>query len=181
MNPGTPVYVGYLCIILRRQKLTSRYICITPLLVKLAYFLPPKKLWWIHMYLFSARTKYVCACARRAAQIRTFSSVLSELFLRVFCVFRALAAARENLPLSYCHANATTAVALPLPTPRRHAFTLTPPPPLSPPRQRHANRCLRGCCAVVITSTPPVSHELSSFAVREACCCSQKLPALSLC
>ena len=80
VNPGTPAYVGYLCIILRRQKHTSRYICITPLLVKLAYFLPPKKLWWIHMYLFLARTKYVCACARRAAQIRTFSSVLSELF-----------------------------------------------------------------------------------------------------
>jgi hypothetical protein len=39
--------------------------------------------------------------------------VLSELFLRVFCVFRALAAACKNLPLSYCHANATTAVALP--------------------------------------------------------------------
>ncbi len=45
VNPGTPAYVGYLCIILRRQKHTSRYICITPLLVKLAYFLPPKKLW----------------------------------------------------------------------------------------------------------------------------------------
>ncbi len=138
VNPGTPVYVGYLCIILRRQKHTSRYICITPLLVKLAYFLPPKNYGVIHMYLFFGKNQVrVRLCARRAAQIRTFSSVLSELFLRVFCVFRALAAARENLPLSYCHANATTAVALPLPTPRRQrrcAFTLTPPPPLSPPR-----------------------------------------------
>ena len=44
VNPGTPAYVGYLCIILRCQKHTSRYICIIPLLVKLAYFLPPKKL-----------------------------------------------------------------------------------------------------------------------------------------
>jgi hypothetical protein len=40
-------------------------------------------------------------CARRAAQIKTFffRAVLSELFLCVFCVFRALAAACENLPI----------------------------------------------------------------------------------
>ncbi len=72
------------------------------------------------MYLFFGKNQVrVRLCMRRAAQIRTFSSVLSELFLRVICVFPALATARENLPLSYCHANATTAVALPLPTPRR--------------------------------------------------------------
>jgi hypothetical protein len=92
---------------------------------------------------FSARTKYVCACARlcarSAAQIRTFSSVLSEFFLHVICVFRALAAACENLPLSYCHANATTAVALPVPTPRRqrqrfHANATTAAVATAPPR-----------------------------------------------
>ena len=35
-NPGTPAYVGMLDIILRRQKNTSGYIGITPLLEKLA-------------------------------------------------------------------------------------------------------------------------------------------------
>ena len=84
----------------RCQKHTSRYICITPLLVKLAYFLPPKKLWcdtYVSFFWQEPNT-----CTRRAVQrqaagrIRTFSSVLSELFLRVFCVFRALAAAREQ-------------------------------------------------------------------------------------
>jgi hypothetical protein len=45
-NPGTPAYVGMLGIILRRQKNTSRYLGITPLLVKLAYCLPPKKIWY---------------------------------------------------------------------------------------------------------------------------------------
>ena len=35
-NPGTPAYVGMIGIILRRQKNTSGYIGITPLLVKLA-------------------------------------------------------------------------------------------------------------------------------------------------
>jgi hypothetical protein len=45
-NPGTPAYVGMIGIILRRQKNTSRYLGITPLLVKLAYCLPPKKIWY---------------------------------------------------------------------------------------------------------------------------------------
>jgi hypothetical protein len=98
VNPGTPAYVGYLCIILRRQKRTSRYICITPLLVKLAYFLPPKKLWCDCIF-FLARAKYVrpqsCAEAH-SGQNQNFFSVLSELFLRVLCLFRALAAAREQ-------------------------------------------------------------------------------------
>ena len=58
VNPGTPVYVGYLCIILHRQKHTSRYIYITPLLVKLAYFLPPKNYGVIHiMYLFFGKNQ----------------------------------------------------------------------------------------------------------------------------
>jgi len=49
------------------------------------------------MYLFFGKNQVRAhLCAHRAAQIRTFSSVLSELFLRVFCVFRALAAAREQ-------------------------------------------------------------------------------------
>ena len=84
-NPGTPAYVGGICIILRRQKNTSGYICITPLLVKLAYFLPPKKIWCdTYVSFFRQETS---TFARRAAQrhtagrIRTFSSVLSELFL----------------------------------------------------------------------------------------------------
>jgi hypothetical protein len=34
-NPGTPAYVGMIGIILRRQKNTSGYMGITPLLVKL--------------------------------------------------------------------------------------------------------------------------------------------------
>ena len=45
-NPGTPAYVGMIGIILRRQKNTSRYLGITPLLVKLAYCLPPKNIWY---------------------------------------------------------------------------------------------------------------------------------------
>jgi hypothetical protein len=45
-NPGTPAYVGMIGIILRRQKNTSRYLGITPLLVKLAYCLPPKTIWY---------------------------------------------------------------------------------------------------------------------------------------
>jgi len=88
VNPGTPAYVGDLCIILHHQKHTSRYICITPLLVKLAYFLPPKKIWCdTHVSFFSARTKYVraqsCAEARSGQNqnfffraFRTFSSCL---------------------------------------------------------------------------------------------------------
>jgi hypothetical protein len=112
-----------------------------PFTSKASLFPAAKKIWWIHMYLFFGKNQVrVRLCTRRAAQIRTFSLVLSELFLRVICVFRALAAPRKNLLLSYCHTNATTAVALPLPTPRHQAaFTLTPPPPLSPPRRR-ANR-----------------------------------------
>ncbi len=54
-------------------------ICITPLLVKLAYFLPPKKIWcdtYVPIF-FSARTKYVRTCAR--AELRR-----SELFLSCF-------------------------------------------------------------------------------------------------
>ena len=101
---------------------------------------------------FLARTKYVCACAR--AELRR-----SELFLPCFQNFffvssvysvpsqllaricRLVIATLTPPPPSRCHCQRHVANA---------AFTLTPPPPLSPPRQRPANRCLRGCCAVVI-------------------------------
>ena len=68
------------------------------LLVKLAYFLPPKKIWcdtYVSFFWQEPNT-----CTRRAVQrqaagrIRTFSSVLSELFLRVFGI-PCHAAARE--------------------------------------------------------------------------------------
>jgi len=93
------VYVGDLCIILRRQKHTSRYIRITPLLVKLAYFLPPKKIWCDTYVSFFGKNQ-VCA---RAELRRGTQRAESELFLLCFqnfffvsSVFRALAAVREQ-------------------------------------------------------------------------------------
>jgi hypothetical protein len=80
-NPGTPAYVGGICIILRRQKNTSVYICITPLLVKLAYFLPPKKIWCdTYVSFFRQETStFARAELRRGTQ-----RAESELFLPCF-------------------------------------------------------------------------------------------------
>jgi len=74
VNPGTPMYVGDLCIILHHQKHTS------------SIFPAAKKNYGvIHMYFFWQEPN---TCARRAAQRhgqnQNFSSVLSELFLHVF-------------------------------------------------------------------------------------------------
>ncbi len=123
VNPGTPAYVGYLCIILRRQKHTSRYICITPLLVKLAYCPAAKKIMVDTYVSFFQQEPSTCApvraCARAVLRRSELFLPCFQNFFRVIYVFRALASARKNLPLSYCYANATTAVALPVPTPRR--------------------------------------------------------------
>ena len=75
VNPGTAVYVGDLGIILSHQKSIFRYLGITPLQTKLAYFLPPKKYGMIPRYIFLASTKYVCV--RRGTQ----QASESELFL----------------------------------------------------------------------------------------------------
>ncbi len=94
-----------------------------PFTSKASLFPAAKKIMVDTMYLFFGKNQVRVRLCAQSCAVRTFSSVLSELFLRVFCVFRALPAACKNLPLSYCHANATTAaVALPLPTPRRQGF-----------------------------------------------------------
>ena len=156
VNPGTPAYVGYLCIILRRQKHTSRYICITPLLVKLAYCPAAKKIMVDTYVSFFRQEPSTCApvraCARAVLRrselflpcfqnfffMSSVYSVPSQLLARICRL--VIATLTPPPPLSRCHC-------------QRHvtdAFTLTPPPPLSPPRQRRANRCLSGCCAIVI-------------------------------
>ena len=81
VNPCTPAYVGYLCIILRCQKHTSRYICITPLLVKLAYFLPPKKIWCDTYVSFFRQEPRTCA------PVRVQSCADQNFFFRAFRTF----------------------------------------------------------------------------------------------
>ncbi len=156
VNPGTPAYVGYLCIILRCQKHTSRYICITPLLVKLAYCPAAKKIMVDTYVSFFRQEPSTCvpvrACARAVLRrselfllcfqnfffVSSVYSVPSQLLARI-C--RLVIATLTPPPPSRCQCQRHVADA--------SAFTLTPPPPLSPLRRR-ANRCLRGCCAVVI-------------------------------
>ena len=156
VNPGTPAYVGHLCIILRRKKHTSRYICITPLLVKLAYCPAAKKIMVDTYVSFFRQEPSTCAPVRACAR-----AVLrrSELFLPCFHNFFFVSSV-YSVPSQLLARICCLVIATLTPPPpsccqcRRHvanasAFTLTPPPPLSPPRRR-ANRCLRGCCAVVI-------------------------------
>ena len=178
MNPGTPAYVGHLCIILRHQKHTSRYICITSLLVKLACFLPPKKLWCDTYVSFFRQEPSTCAPVRaQSCADQNFSSVLSELFLCVFCVFRALAAAREqSRALLFCCARSLLPAEI---TSAKPLLSRCSRALLFPISSESLNFFFVSSVYSVPSQLLASSHKLSSFTVREACC-SQKLPVLSL-
>ena len=66
VNPGTPVYVGDLCIILRRQKYTSRLMYHT-FTSKASLFPAAKKNMLIHMYLFFGKNVQWALAKKRFA------------------------------------------------------------------------------------------------------------------
>ena len=103
-NPGTPAYVGGICIILRRQKNTSGYICITPLLVKLAYFLPPKKIWCdTYVSFFRQETSTFARAELRRGTQRAESELFLPCFQNFFFVlFRILCPRSCSRALLFC-------------------------------------------------------------------------------